>query len=724
MQIDVKYLENLRVEARFDDYKVISDQPIRYKGDGTAPGPYDYFLASSAMCAAYFVKVYCNARNIPTDEITIKQNNIVSPENRYKQDIHIQISLPDSISEKDKKGILASIDRCTVKRVIQNSPEFKIEAINSNETNSDFGFGLDLSPGETRIPSKDASLESTLARMGGILKDLGIAIEIASWRNPLPHVWSVHIRDADSPLCYTNGKGKNQQAALCSALGEYIERIGNNYFYNDYYLGTDIAKETFVHYPFEKWFAHPKDSSLPQDLMDEHMLAIYNPDGELNSRHLADANSGQEDKGICALPYIRQSDKQTVYIPVNLIGNLFVSNGMSAGNTLYEARTQALSEIFERSVKNDIIANEICLPDIPTKIIKRYPHIQEGLDQLAAKGFQVFVKDASLGGKFPVVCVAILSPKTQAAFASFGCHPNFEVALERALTELLQGRSFEGLNEMPAPTFNSLAVSEHNNIIDHFIDSSGVLSWKFFSTKADHNFCEWNFNGSTQEEFDYLLGIAHSLDKEVYILDLDDLGANACRILIPGFSEIYHPSDLIWDNNNRALAFRKDILNLHKLNAQQLQGLIEKLQDWELDDYMPIGELIGVAFEETSPWGELIVVELKLFCSLALDELEQAKAYVEQICAFSDHSPARKNFFKLLNNLLEIELGGLQLEDYTDSLSRVYSRELLEATIKCLNKEDIFWGLTPTDMNLKGIEKHQKLLESYYKLHKKRGLQK
>ena len=71
MQINVRFLENLKLEANFDDFSITTDQPIRYKGDGTAPSPFDYFLASSALCAAYFVKVYCKARNIETDDIHI-----------------------------------------------------------------------------------------------------------------------------------------------------------------------------------------------------------------------------------------------------------------------------------------------------------------------------------------------------------------------------------------------------------------------------------------------------------------------------------------------------------------------------------------------------------------------------------------------------------------------------------------------------------------------------
>ena len=126
MEIKVNFLDNLRLEAKFDDFTVTADQPIRYKGDGSAPSPFDYFLASSDLCAAYFVKVYCKARDIPTDNIRLSQNNIVDPEDRYNQIFQIQVELPEDISDKDREGILRSIDPCTVKKVVQMGPEFKI----------------------------------------------------------------------------------------------------------------------------------------------------------------------------------------------------------------------------------------------------------------------------------------------------------------------------------------------------------------------------------------------------------------------------------------------------------------------------------------------------------------------------------------------------------------------------------------------------------------------
>jgi ribosomal protein S12 methylthiotransferase accessory factor len=719
MQINVRFLENLKVEARFDDYTLVADQPIRYKGNGTAPGPFDYFLASSAMCAAYFVKVYCIARNIPTEDIKISQNNIVDPENRYKQLFNIQVELPESISEHDREGILKSIDRCTVKKVIQQGPDFNIELINVLVNDSGLIYN-NSSENEvhTKILGKDCSLEETIKNMSTKIAALGIKIEIASWRNPIPHVWSVHIRDADSPMCFTNGKGATKDAALCSALGEYLERVSNNYLYNDQFLGEEIANGEFVHYPNEKWFKPGPKDSLPKGLMDENLIELYNPDNELKASHLIDTNSGNTKRGICAVPYERQSDKETVYIPVNLIGNLFVSNGMSAGNTKYEARVQCLSEIFERAVKNQIILEEITLPDVPKDVLAKYPKIMEGINKLEAEGFPIIVKDASLGGKFPVISVTLMNPKNGGVFASFGAHPKFEVALERTLTELLQGRSFEGLNVLTPPTFNQNAICEQNNIIDHFIDSTGVISWKFFSEKADYKFVEWDFSGTTEEENNYLMDILEQLDKEVYIADFEELGVKACRILVPGYSEIYLAEDLIWDNNNKAIAYRSDILNLHSLDDKALSKLLKKLDESEIDDYTKIAELIGVAFDENTVWGQLNIGELKCLILLALKRFAEAKELVEMFLTFNDNTNVRKMYYMALNTVLDITLNKkLKLADFIPNMTRMFGQQTLNDALDTISGEVRFMGLTKTNTKLEGLDKHQKLIESYKKLH-------
>ena len=722
MEITVNFLDNLRLEAKFDDFTITTDQPVRYKGDGTAPSPFDYFLASSALCAAYFVKLYCLSRDIPTDDIRVSQNNIIDPENRYNQIFQIRIELPSGISERDRQGIIRSADRCTVKKVVQQNPEFEIDAV---EDLSDASL-LQAFQGDsnTMIVGKDLPLEQTIANMMSILSDIGIKIEVASWRNIVPNVWSLHIREAASPMCFTNGKGATKESALCSALGEYIERMSCNFFYNDYYFGEEIANSKFVHYPNEKWFKAGANDALPEGLMDEKCLQLYNSDDELRASHLIDTNSGNVERGICALPFTRNSDQETVYFPSNLIENLFVSNGMSAGNNLYEAKVQCLSEIFERAIKRQIIEEEIILPDVPKEILAKYPHILAGIEELENKGFPVLVKDASLGGKFPVMCVTLMNPKTSGVLSSFGAHPSFEVALERCLTELLQGRSFEGLNDVPPPTFNSYALTEPGNFVEHFIDSTGVISWKFLSAKQDYEFCNWDFSGTTEEENECLMNILKGLEKEVYVATYEYFGATACRILVPSYSEVYPAEDLIWDNTNKALMFRKDILNIHTLTGDELEDLLERFEEQQLDHYTKISELIGIGFDENTVWGKLDIGELKILIYLALEHYEEAKEIIADFLSFNDNTVERVLFYQALGVVLDITIADeLDIDDYVLNLNRMYGAEVMENALGSVIGDVKFFGLTKTSLKLEGLDKHLKLIDSYKKLYKARELQ-
>lgn len=727
MEIKVNFLDKLRLEAKFDDFTVIADQPIRYKGDGSAPGPFDYFLASSALCAAYFVKLYCDTRNIPTEHVRLSQNNIVDPENRYQQIFKIQVELPADISDKDRQGILRSIDRCTVKKVVQAGPEFVIEEVENLDADAQALLTLNPDPdARTYILGKDLPLEQTIANMSRVMADLGMKIEIASWRNIVPNVWSLHIRDAHSPMCFTNGKGATKESALASALGEYIERINNNHFYAGTYFGEELSNAAFVHYPNERWFKPGAKDALPAGILDDHTRAIYDPDGELRGSHLIDTNSGNAARGICALPFARQSDGETVYFPSNLIENLFVSNGMSAGNTLAEAQVQCLSEIFERAVKREILESEIALPDVPQEVLAKYPGIVAGIQALEEQGFPVLVKDASLGGVYPLMCVTLMNPRTGGVFASFGAHPSFEVALERSLTELLQGRSFEGLNDLPRPTFASHAVTEPYNFVEHFIDSSGVVSWRFFSSKSDYEFVEWDFSGqgeeSNSQEAATLFGILEEMGKQAYMAVYDDLGAIACRIIVPGYSEVYPVEDLVWDNTNKSLLFRADILNLHELDDAALESLLERLENNELDDYGDIATLIGVEFDENTVWGQLTVLELRLLIQLALEQFDEAKELVESFLQYNDNTVERRLFYQALDVVLEVELDDeLELGDYVVNFRRMFGDARMDAVLGSVDGSVRFYGLTPVGMALDGLDRHARMLDSYRKLHAARA---
>lgn len=574
---------------------------------------------------------------------------------------------------------------------------------------------------QTFIPGKDAALEDTIARFYQRLNELGFSIEEASWLNPVPHVWSVHIRDRDCPLCFSNGKGASKQAALASALGEYFERLSTNYFFADFYLGDTIANSAFVHYPNEKWFTQPADDSLPAGILDEALRKFYDPDRELTAGALIDMQSSNAARGICALPFVRMSDDQTVYIPMNIIGNLYVSNGMSAGNTANEARVQALSEVFERHIKNRIIAESISLPAIPTSVLSRYPEVVEAIGRLEAEGFPILAYDASLGGVYPVICVVLFNPDNGSCFASFGAHPDFGVALERTVTELLQGRELKDLDVFTPPTFDEDEVAEQTNLETHFIDSSGLISWDLFKQDADHAFVDWDFSGTTAEEFTTLMAIFQHQGAPVYIADYEHLGVYGCRILVPGMSDIYPVEDLLMANNTMAIHLRDTITRLpgSRWPKARYLALIEQLDDEGLDDFTRVRELLGLATGKDNAWYTLRVGELKVMLALAGGDLEQALLWAEWTRDFniSVFSPQRETFYRCLQTLLQLsQENGRDPQQYYPAFGRMYGEDTLAWALAALGGENCFDGLFDIDNDLLALPAHRALLAAYEKL--------
>ena len=577
---------------------------------------------------------------------------------------------------------------------------------------------------QTFIPGKDAALEESIEKFQQKLTALGFNIEEASWLNPVPNVWSVHIRDKDCPQCFSNGKGASKKAALASALGEYFERLSTNYFWTDFYLGQDIANGDFVHYPNEKWFPIEDEALLPQGILDDRLFEHFDPNQELTPELLVDLQSGNYERGIVALPYVRQSDQQTVYIPQSIISNLYVSNGMSAGNSQFEARVQGLSEVFERYVKNKIIAEAISLPLIPQEVMARYPSIQAAIDKLEQEGFPILAYDASLGGRYPVICVILLNPTNGTCFASFGAHPKFQVALERTVTELLQGRSLKDLDVFSPPSFNNDDVAEHANLETHFIDSSGLISWDLFKDTPDYEFADWNFSGKdTHEEYDNLMAIFQAEKKDVYIMDYNHLGVYACRIIVPGMSDIYPADDLIYANSNMGMDWREILLDLPHFHhdPETYQELLDELDEQGIDDATRVREFIGIVAPKASGWTTLRIGELKSMLYLALGDLEMALDWANW--AYNMNSSVftaeRANYYRCLISSLELFMDSQRdPQQYRMVFEKMYGKDAVAFAWSAIQGGNPFYNLPASDETLANFSEHQKLLAAYAKLQK------
>jgi ribosomal protein S12 methylthiotransferase accessory factor len=168
--------------------------------------------------------------------------------------------------------------------------------------------------------------------------------------------------------------------------------------------------------------------------------------------------------------------------------------------------------------------------------------------------------------------------------------------------------------------------------------------------------------------------------------------------------------------------FREDILNLHRLDDDQLQALLDRLKDSELDDYNDIGTLIGIAFDENTAWGQLTILELKLLIHLALQQLEDAQELVSAFLQYNDNTAERGLFYQALNAVLEVALDDdMALEDYEVNFRRMFGQARMDAVLGSVDGSVRFHGLTPTSIQLEGLDRHQRLIDSYKKLHRARA---
>lgn len=128
-EMEIVFSGNKKVDAIFNGHVVKTDQPVQAGGDGTAPAPFDLFLASIGTCAGIYVLGFCQARGIPTDGIKLFQRMNYNFQKRLFDKIEIEIKLPPDFPEKYKAAVINAADNCAVKKHLQNPPEIDVKTV-------------------------------------------------------------------------------------------------------------------------------------------------------------------------------------------------------------------------------------------------------------------------------------------------------------------------------------------------------------------------------------------------------------------------------------------------------------------------------------------------------------------------------------------------------------------------------------------------------------------
>ena len=567
----------------------------------------------------------------------------------------------------------------------------------------------------TKLPPVTPSVEASIELMTARLSELGFELEELNWNNPVAHVWSVEVRDANCTLLSSLGKGTTPEAAKASALGGFIERLATNHYFAPYYLGAEIAQAEFVHHPSECWFKASR-RGLPAGLLDSHSRNHFDPQEQICGDQLVEINSSNEVRGVCALPFIRQTDGEKVWFPVNLINNLYDSNGMAAGDTVEQARVQAISEVFERHIKSTIIANGIALPRIPAKVLAKNAKVEAAIKALRVKGFVVDLRDASLGGKYPMVSITLFDRQSRGAIAAFGAHPKFNIALERALTTLLQGRALEDLAELPPLTFDLSEAAAAANLTQHILTGDGVLPWDMYSDQSAYPFVEWNIEGDAEAEFAEMARRVHAVDVQIYIAEYDHLGLPVCRILVPGMSEVRPVDQLVWNNDNAVIPLRPLLLAAPQLDRDELLDLLDELDQPVYANNKRLSELLGLVVDARTN-DAFYLAELKLLLALATRELELLPSMIKQVRALPGLAVESDKRYELLAQMVEIELDTNHKQiDFERIFLSLYGEELYSEVKALLKGEGVFAPFIEKLESLNRSQLYQSLLATYRRL--------
>jgi ribosomal protein S12 methylthiotransferase accessory factor len=125
----VRFPGGKRVDAEYGGFTIRTDQPPQGGGEGTAPPPFDLFLASIATCAGIYVKGYCDSRAIATKGLGLEMRIEREPEKNRVARLVLEIRLPDGFPDKHREAVIRAADLCAVKKHILSPPAFEVRTV-------------------------------------------------------------------------------------------------------------------------------------------------------------------------------------------------------------------------------------------------------------------------------------------------------------------------------------------------------------------------------------------------------------------------------------------------------------------------------------------------------------------------------------------------------------------------------------------------------------------
>ena len=408
---------------------------------------------------------------------------------------------------------------------------------------------------------KDASPVDTIEKIKNILKENGLSVTEEWGERCVSNCYALNLR-LDGTSFYSNGKGVTEELARASAYAEMMERLQSGM------LGNGARAE----FTDVEWMDRKTLKEKSDVLFESISKIIKDFDGvDVPADKILEAafdfDGGSEVTK--TIPFYSVTDDKMVYFPLSLRIQLYSSTGLAAGNSPEEAMVQGMSEIVERWCQRHFLCKDLVPPTIPDEYLKQYPMAYETITQVRNSGYDVMIKDCSMGMGWPAIATVVIDKKTHAYHVHMGASPVFEIALGRSLTETFQGRKLQQV----ADTYLTESAKNSQTYRKSYVKGRGAYPISYFTEESSFDFVPFEDRSkcTNQELLHYAIGFFKEKGMKVYARDMSHFGFHTYQIIVPEIC-VSHFGFLTYDFNIARLIgdTRKIAKNLKSATPDEL----------------------------------------------------------------------------------------------------------------------------------------------------------
>ncbi len=554
---------------------------------------------------------------------------------------------------------------------------------------------------------KERKPEETVALIENILRQHGIEVNEKWHDSGVENCCSLTL-SANGGIPSSNGKGITPALARASAYGEFIERLqGGLFFYKFQSIGRDPAMNIHSFAPDVRYMT-VQELEENGEWMDYIIKEYNNPRITRKSiARLCKIYDVSPEGKILTLPFYSLFEKKTVYLPMAFVDQIYATNGCCVGNSRNEAWVHALSEMMERHASIKMLLSGKAAPKFPEETLRKYPTVSKILDAVRDNGdFDIDIFDYSEEYGYPVVSTRIINKKNHCYHVNVASDPVFEIALQRTLTEIFQGKSIRNFySRNNGKILNK--VSDYlsaANIINQLETGSGTFTADYFAneltcTDAPKTFPD-NSTKSNNELLEYALNIFRTIDRPVYVRNFSYMGFPCYRFVVPGFSEAFAVRlSEIFPEYAMADEACKVMKNPKAASDEDLSTLLiyNKMIEGVFSRYYNFGRISGIPI--TGMDNNILACITRAYTAYRLAHLSDAIKFGAPLLSAEDESIA--DYFSLVNRYIEFKINGMEEKKARCILNKFYNSSACEKLFSALDQ-----GKTPYDDFLPECDYH------------------